>query len=256
MQDKSIKDVYRSYFHFNNERTLSTDAASALWSSEAKGFSVFVDKTRKYDNQIILHGVCSTANLDSHLTLYQHGFSPEIAIEPQAKTNELIAWLSRHEFVPGYEHEFLQLRSADYAAPADVSGHVAVERWTHEQVDEFLALLKTSGLECSDSIWEKKRSLYCTETFRAYVAKIDGEPCAWATSFIENEYAILANAYTQERYRSKGCQTALLRARIEDALSLGVQVVLTDVMTNTTSSKNCKSVGFSVIGVRSVWYKN
>ncbi|WP_407641485.1 GNAT family N-acetyltransferase [Alginatibacterium sediminis] len=130
-----------------------------------------------------------------------------------------------------------------------------VERWSHDNVDEFLALLKTSGLECSDEIWEKKRSLYCTNTFRSYVAKINGKPCAWATSFIESECVILANAYTQERYRSKGCQTALLRARIEDAISLGIKLILTYVMPNSTSSKNCKSVGFSSVGVRSVWCK-
>lgn len=82
------------------------------------------------------------------------------------------------------------------------------------------------------------------------------EPCAWATSFIENEYAILANAYTQESHRSKGCQTALLRARIEDAISLGTEMVLTDVLPSSTSSKNCKSVGFSSAGIRSVWCKD
>ncbi|ASA57814.1 GNAT family N-acetyltransferase [Vibrio gazogenes] len=255
MQDKRVKDVYNSYFHFNNERTLSTDLASELFSAEVEGCSVFVDKTRKYDNQIIIHGMCSAENLENHLRLYKHGFSPEISIEPQAMTNELKAWLSSHEFVPAYEHEFLELRAANYVALADASEQVQVERWSNDHVDAFLALLKTSGLKCSDEIWEKKRSLYCTDTFRCYVATINGKPCAWATSFIEDEYVILANAYTQENYRSKGCQTALLKARIEDAISLGIKVILTDVMPDSTSSKNCKSVGFSRVGIRSVWCK-
>ncbi|WP_406828809.1 GNAT family N-acetyltransferase [Vibrio cholerae] len=164
--------------------------------------------------------------------------------------------LSSREFVPAYEHEFLELRAVNYVAHEEVSEEVTVERWTHDNVDAFLTLLKTSGLECSDEIWDKKRSFYCTDTFRCYVAKINGEPCAWATSFVENEYAILANAYTQENYRSKGCQTALLRARISDAMSLGVQVLLTDVMPSSISSKNCKSVGFNSVGVRSVWCKD
>ncbi|EKM29632.1 hypothetical protein VCHENC02_4569, partial [Vibrio harveyi] len=175
--------------------------------------------------------------------------------EPQAITNELKAWLSDRDYVPAYEHEFLELRAVNYVPLEEVSDEVTVERWTHENVDAFLTLLKTSGLECSDEIWEKKRSLYCTDKFRCYVAKINGQPCAWATSFIENEFAILANAYTQENYRSNGCQTALLRARILDAMSLGVQVLLADVMPSSTSSKNCKSVGFCSVGVRSVWCK-
>ncbi|CAM3038684.1 GNAT family N-acetyltransferase [Vibrio neptunius] len=256
MQDNSVKDVYGSYFQFNNQRTLSTDLESELFTAESLGCSVFVDKTRKYDNQIIIHDVVSKEGLESHLSLYQHSFSPEISIEPQAKTHELQAWLSSHEFVPAYEHEFLELRAVNYVAIAEASDEITVERWTQDNADAFLALLKTSGLECSDAIWQKKRSLYCTDTFRCYVAKINGEPCAWATSFIDNEFAILANAYTQENSRSNGCQTALLRARISDAISLGVKVLLTDVMPNSTSSKNCKAVGFSRVGVRSVWCKD
>ncbi|MBF4328650.1 N-acetyltransferase, partial [Vibrio anguillarum] len=106
--DKRVKGVYSSYFQFNNERTLSTDVKSELFSSEFEGCSVFIDKTRKYDNQIIIHGVCTIGDLESHLGLYKHDFSPEISIEPQAITNELKAWLSSSEFVPAYEHEFLE----------------------------------------------------------------------------------------------------------------------------------------------------
>ncbi|UAB69030.1 GNAT family N-acetyltransferase [Vibrio sp. SCSIO 43132] len=255
MQDKRVKDVYNSYFHFSNERTLSTDLASELFTVEAGGCAVYVDKTRKYDNQIIIHGACSSEALESHLMLFEDSFSPEISIEPQAITNELKSWLSNRGFAPVFEHEFLELRASNYAVSTDVSDQVSVERWDYNKVDEFLALLKTSGLKCTNEIWGKKRSLYCSDTFRCYVAKIDGKPCAWATSFIENEYAILANAYTQEIYRSNGCQTALLRARIEDAISLGAEVILTDVMPSSTSSKNCKSVGFSSVGIRSVWCK-
>ncbi|MBF4322942.1 N-acetyltransferase, partial [Vibrio anguillarum] len=46
------------------------------------------------------------------------------------------------------------------------------------------------------------------------------------------------------------------RTRISDAMSLGVQVLLTDVMPSSISSKNCKSVGFNSVGVRSVWCKD
>ncbi|QIR05973.1 GNAT family N-acetyltransferase [Salinivibrio costicola] len=256
MQDKKVRDVYNTYFHFNNERTLSTDLDSELFSVESEGCSVFVDKTRKYDNQIIIHEFSSIETLDNHLSFYTRDLPPEISVEPQAITNELTTWLLNRAFMPEYEHEFLELKPDEYVACTDKSQQVSVEQWSHDNVDDFLALLKTSGLECSNEIWQKKRPLYCTDTFRCYVAKINGEPCAWATSYIEGEYVILANAYTQESYRSKGCQTALLRARIEDAISLGAKVVLTDVMPNSTSSRNCKSVGFRHVGVRSVWCKN
>lgn len=276
MQVKAVKDAYNAYFYFNNERTLSTDLASELISIEDDGFTVFIDKTRKYDNQILIDGVCNSASLEADLKLFVDGISPEISIAPNALTTDLKSWLSKHQFVPAFEHEFLELSAEGYVEkpstekssaealiaetssvePLSDVGKVTIERWTQDNADEFLALLKTSGLECSDQIWQQKRALYCTDTFRCYVAKIEGKPCAWATSFINNGHAILANAYTQERYRSKGCQTALLRSRIEDAIALGAKVLLTDVMPNSTSSKNCKSIGFRSVGVRSVWCKD
>ncbi|MGZ7402383.1 hypothetical protein ACXWSJ_09305, partial [Streptococcus pyogenes] len=72
MQDKKVRDAYNAYFYFNNERTLSTDLASELFSVESGGCSVFVDKTRKYDNQIIIHEFSSIETLESYLSFYTH----------------------------------------------------------------------------------------------------------------------------------------------------------------------------------------
>jgi hypothetical protein len=256
MQDKRVQDVYRSYFNFNKQRTLSTDLPSELSVTDEDGCTIFVDKTRRYDNQIVIRDFIKPERLETHLHRFQDGCSPDISIEPQANSIELEEWLSNCGYAPAYEHEFLQLSASSYVAPKVTTESVTVERWGQNHVDDFLALLKTSGLTCTDEVWRKKRSLYCSDTFRCFVAKVDGKPCAWATSFIENGHAILANAYTQESHRAKGCQTALLRARIEDANELDVQMFLTDVLPHTTSSKNCKSIGFTSVGIRSVWSRS
>lgn len=256
MQDIKVKETYRSYFYFNNERTLSTGVKSELFTVEEPECSIFVDKTRQYDNQVILHRACGSEKLERYLAMFGGGISPEIAIEPSAMTDELKNWLLNKAYSPVYDHEFLELKISDYSECEASGDHVLIERWEHERVDDFFALLQTSGVECSSDIWRMKRSLYCTDTFRCFVAKIGDKPCAWATSFIDDEYAVLANAYTQESHRSRGCQTALLRARIEDAISLGVKVLLTDTMPSSTSSNNCQSVGFHSVGVRSVWSKD
>ncbi|MCW0470003.1 GNAT family N-acetyltransferase [Vibrio chagasii] len=116
-------------------------------------------------------------------------------------------------------------------------------------------MLKTSGLECSDQIWQQKRAL-CTDTFRCYVAKIEGKPCAWATSFINNEHVILCQCVYTRALSFSGCQMALLRSRIEDAIALGAKVLLTDVRQTAPVAKNCQSIGFRSVGVRSVWCKD
>ncbi|WP_198155534.1 GNAT family N-acetyltransferase [Moritella sp. JT01] len=224
--------------------------------SESEENAIFVDKTRRYDNQIIIRTTCNFEKIEGYLKLYSSEFSPEICIEPAVNTRELQAWLSNQGFETIFDHEFLHLLSSDFVSTQRNPTSVVVERWEEDRVDDFLTLLKTSGLECSNEIWAQKRSLYCTDTFRCYVAKVDGDVCSWATSFIDNDYAILANAYTQEDYRGKGCQKALLSTRIQDATEMGVEVFLTDVMPDSVSSRNCKSVGFSSLGIREVWGKS
>lgn len=254
MQSIEARNAYTSYFRFNNERTLSTNQPSELSIIEENGCSVFIDKTRRYDNQMIIRDQYGLDSLDNHLKLYE-GYSPEIGVEPLGDSPELRAWLDDNGFKPIYELQFLELRSSEPVMVDKPESSISVERWGQDKVDDFLELIKTSGLECASELWAKKRAFYCTDTFRCYVAKINSQPRAWATSFIEGKYAILANAFTQEDYRGRGCQKALLKARIVDAKSLGVEVFMTDVESESISARNCQSVGFSIVGTRKVWGK-
>lgn len=129
-------------------------------------------------------------------------------------------WMSDNGFQREFDHQFLQLRSRDYHS-SDYHPVVRVERWTSTRADDFLALLKTSGLQCSDEIWQAKRHLYCSDAFRCFVAYQGDTPCAWATTYLDDDVATLANAFTQEAARGNGCQTALLHARIRDAIEHG-----------------------------------
>lgn len=255
MQDQRVQEVYNSYFFFNNERTLSTDTPSELSVTDLTSYTTYADKTRRYDNQIIVRDICNLESLENSLELFDISLPLEISVEPKAITPELNSWLSSHEFTKVFEHEFLQLTQESLLVSKDSSNAINVEVWGHIKVDDFLSLLKTSGVSCSEEVWLKKRSLYCTDKFRCYVAFVNGMPCAWATCFFESKHAILANAYTQDEFRGRGCQKALLEARIKDAFDNGIEVVLTDVESNSTSSRNCKSFGFTSVGVKNVWCK-
>lgn len=250
-----FNQAYNTYFRFNNARTLSTNENSKLNLIEAEGMTAYIDSTRRYDNQVIIHTEASLNTLSELLSRYSTETPPEISIEPDALTDSLTEYLRSQHYKPAFEHEFLSYSMPDLALPV-TPGSIAVEQYGVEKADAFLALLKTSGLACSDEIWQNKKHFYCSDTFRCYVASIDNEPCAWATLFIDGDVATLANAFTQEAYRGKGCQTALLHTRIVEAQKSGVKVLLTDVMPNSTSSKNCKAVGFATVTVRSVWERS
>ncbi|ROS04983.1 hypothetical protein EDC56_0501 [Sinobacterium caligoides] len=249
-----LRNAYTSYFRFNNARTLSTNLPSELKIADLPELTSYIDPTRRYDNQLIIHRSSAAAQIEDILECYHEDTPPEISVEPDAVAYNLSKVLIGCEYRPSYSHEFLVMDIGTYS-PVGFKDGVRVEMLSVERADEFLALLKTSGLSCSDETWQAKRHLYCTEVFRCFVAFVGDIPCAWATSFIDEKTATLANAYTQEKYRGRGCQTALLHARIQDAEKLGVGYLLTDVMPKTVSASNCKAVGFLTETIRTVWEK-
>ncbi|EKO3535407.1 GNAT family N-acetyltransferase [Vibrio fluvialis] len=244
--------AFARYFQFNNARTLSTDAPSELRVLNAGVYQAYIDPTRRYDNQLLIQAECSVSQLATALDLYANGPAPEISVAPAADSVTLENWMSDNGFQREFDHQFLQLRSQDYHS-SDYHPVVRVERWTSTRADDFLALLKTSGLQCSDEIWQAKRHLYCSDAFRCFVAYQGDTPCAWATTYLDDDVATLANAFTQEAARGNGCQTALLHARIRDAIEHGAMLLLTDVMPESTSARNCLSVGFEPVVTRQVW---
>lgn len=253
MSSQTASAAFMSYFRFNNERTLSTALPSDLSIIESDDVTAYVDKTRRYDNQVVIHDVCATDKLEQVLSLYSSELSPEISLEPKAQNEVIYSFLQSKGFHQEFLHEFLYLLPKSDKSLQTQPSSIRVERWEADKADDFLALLKTSGLQCTNDIWQAKRHLYCTDTFRCFVASIDGTPCAWATTFVDGDVTTLANAYTQEAFRGKGCQTALLHARIEDVIEQGVSLLLTDVMPDSVSSRNCQAVGFVTDCVKEVW---
>jgi len=130
---------------------------------------------------------------------------------------------------------------------------VAFERWEPDRADDFLELLKSSGVICEPEVWKDRREYYCTDTFRTVVASCDGHPCSWATMFVDGEYGYLANAYTMPEFRNRGCHSVLLRARMADAKELGLQRIFTDVIGDSQSHQNCKRAGFKDLTVMTLW---
>jgi hypothetical protein len=64
--------------------------------------------------------------------------------------------------------------------------------------------------------------------WRCYVAIVDGEPQACGATFLDGEVAELGIGATLEGGRRRGCQLALLRRRIEDAVAAGARTLFVE----------------------------
>ena len=133
---------------------------------------------------------------------------------------------------------------------------MTVERLTPDRGDEFLDLIERSGAKFSEGVRERKRDYYCTDTFRCYVCFTEeGEPAAMATMYVseENGSGFFANACTFPEFRCRGFHSALLAARLNEVVELGLRCAFTDVEPGTQSHQNCERHGFRLLTTNAIW---
>jgi hypothetical protein len=86
-----------------------------------------------------------------------------------------------------------------------------------------------------------------------YVGRLNGQPAAAATLFVQDGVGYLADATTSPVFRRRGFQSALLRRRISDAAAAGVDTVFSGAAPFSTSHRNMERIGMRVQFVRSLW---
>jgi hypothetical protein len=239
------------YTRFNAARTLLTPLPSELRVERFDGLIALVDPARRrpgYPNRILGLTPESLPALDSALAAYERdGLVPEIQISSHPTVEVRLVELGFH---PLHTLAYLVREPVLLPAPG-----LMVERWGHERADDFLDLLRHAGVELTDELRALRREHYCTEKFRAHVAHVNGVPSAWATLFAWEKLGFFANAFTLEEARGRGCQTALLVARLRDAHDLGLETVVTDLVRDSTSHRNVERAGFRLQHVETVWQR-
>jgi ribosomal protein S18 acetylase RimI-like enzyme len=90
--------------------------------------------------------------------------------------------------------------------------------------------------------------IYKMEGGVAFKASIDGRivACAAGLTISEHRVFALCGAGTLESFRSRGLQTALLRARMAAAANAGCEYAVVVTRGGTTSQRNCERLGFRV----------
>lgn len=249
---ESFDDLYIAYTQFNASRALSTDADSNFRVERYGDVTALIDEARgcpSICNRVLGFDADYVEQMPDIISHYGQS-DPQFDLAPHAICESVVDALISRGYRPCYALSYLK----GEARPLPES-NVHVERWGPEQADAFLELLKTSGVKCSDAVWDKRRQHYCTDTFPTFVAYVDDEPCAWATLFVNGTSGVLANAFTLETHRHLGCHRSLLNHRLADAATLGLNTMMTDVLHNTVSYHNCMRCGFQLETIHTIWRK-
>ena len=89
--------------------------------------------------------------------------------------------------------------------------------------------------------------------WRLYLASVGGELAAAAALTVHDELAYLANASTVPAFRRRGCQTALIARRLQDARAAGATLVTSQAAFASPSHRNLARAGLRVAYTKAVW---
>ena len=93
------------------------------------------------------------------------------------------------------------------------------------------------------------------EGFRGYVARVGGEIAGGGSMRVDGEVAQFSGAGTLPRFRRRGVQTALVRARLMAAAAAGCTIGVVVTQPGSKSQQNVQREGFALLYARQLLVK-
>ena len=115
------------------------------------------------------------------------------------------------------------------------------ELWAHTLAQAFFGREDVTAQE-SSLILPAARAKGTT----CFLARVDGQPAGGGTVAIHEGIATLSGTGVRERFRGRGLQAALIRARMEFAARQGCSLVATSTHVATPSQRNMERMGFRI----------
>ncbi len=95
----------------------------------------------------------------------------------------------------------------------------------------------------------------CFRDAVCFMAVIDGEVIGGGTLIFHDEVAALSGAGIVMKFRNRGAQTALLRARLDFAASRGSKLAMVSTAPGTVSQRNAERQGFRIAYTRVAFHR-
>jgi ribosomal protein S18 acetylase RimI-like enzyme len=193
-------------------------------------------------NRIEGFGTGDVARLDQILDFYGSlGIDPWLELAPEAGVEELGAMLARAGA------RIVDFHGVLYGLPRHApSGAVDVRR-TDGAEAEAAARLLLEGHAVPEALLPTHGSALAAAVAGRgwlYVATVGGVRAAAAVLTVADRIGYLANAATLPAFRRRGCQLALIAARVADAADGGCDLVTSGAEFGSSSQRNLERAGF------------
>lgn len=189
--------------------------------------------------------------IDEILAWYRGaGLSCAFEIVPHQSNDELLKALAARGY---YQSGF---RTKLYGVPeSNQSSTASIVVREQDEPKLFLDVAVGTGFVRGDQdFWKEYTRAQFSES-RRYVAFVDGEPAAHAVMQVAEGTAMLSFGATLEKYRGRGCQAALLSARLADAAKAGCDLAIVQANPGSVSQRNIERAGMRVAFTRASWSK-
>jgi GNAT superfamily N-acetyltransferase len=184
------------------------------------------------------------------------GVSAYIPVTPRLPGSEAAAaWLADSGCKPGYA--WMKFVRDAHPPRFEPAGSVEVIELDHPEQEPFGMIAATGfGLPAWAAGFFAR--LPGSGGWRCYVARVEGTAQACAAMLVENGIAEFGIAATLEEARGRGCQLALLRRRILDAIDAGCHTLFVETGERvadrlSASYRNILRAGFEEAYLRPNW---
>lgn len=240
---RRIVAVDAKFTEYNSRRALRL-RESEFEKRRFGGAIALRDRTRGagYYNRVLGFGPEEMAHLDDIRAFYHEvGLVATLSLTPDKIDEIVLNRLRRRRF---------SLRDVGYffTAPCSTTHGdpptMAIRRAGPADMDVVAALWgQDYAVPLSDAVIERRAAAQWVPEFTIYLALVEGQVAAMASTYVADGIAWLGNANTFHRFRRRGCQRALIEHRIRAAAELGCDLAVVDAAFGTTSHRNIERAG-------------
>jgi ribosomal protein S18 acetylase RimI-like enzyme len=213
-----------------------------------------------------LHGEVAPGDLEKMDRFFQQrGAQAQVEVASMADPSFLTA-LSLHGYTIAEQTHSLvhRVRSSSLAhllAPRlGQSGGVEIVRVQRDGLERWVDVILGCFFEAPGTVPPMLRegalAMGNVPGNTAWLAVVDGKPAGGGSLFIHDGLALICGDGTLPRYRSRGVQSALLRARLAHALSAGCDLATICTQPGSGSQRNAERIGFQVVYARTMMVQN
>lgn len=226
------------------------DGIRGVWSSrdDDPGYSCVINLDDAPDPTVALERIEAHARAAG---------APVLGIDGSPKVIDAVGveTLARLGYEADYEEHMWGLRIGE--APAgEEQPHLRVHRAAPEDRETFARVLNV-GYELPEA--HVRGHIFASTIgkpgWTCYLTEIDGTLGAASVLYVTEGVAQFFVATTMPAHRGRGAQTALIRARMHDAIAAGCDLATSQTVVDNASPRNMQRHGFAILYTRWIYGK-